>query len=95
MLALQDSPIVGGSTLTEAYGSLVSFVGNETSSLEGRCQTGQQVVDQLTQRQQSVSGVNLDEEYSLLTQYQQYYIANTRVLQTAGELFDAIINIRN
>jgi len=70
-------------------------VGNETSSLEGRCQTGQQVVDQLTQRQQSVSGVNLDEEYSLLTQYQQYYIANTRVLQTAGELFDAIINIRN
>ena len=95
MLDLQDSAIVGGATLTQAYGSLVSFVGNETSRLQERCETEQKVVDQLTGRQQSVSGVNLDEEYSLLTQYQQYYIANTKVLQTAGTLFDAIINISN
>lgn len=94
MLALQDEPMIGGkATLTQAYGSLVSYVGNKTSSLQSSCDTQQLVVDQLTERQQSVSGVNLDEEYSMLTQYQQYYIANTKVLQTADTLFNSLISI--
>lgn len=94
MLELQDEKMVGGkATLTQAYGSMVSYVGNKTSSLQSSCDTQQLVVDQLTQRQQSVSGVNLDEEYSMLTQYQQYYIANTKVLQTADTLFNSLISI--
>lgn len=94
MLELQDEKMVGGkATLTQAYGSMVSYVGNKTSSLQSSCNTQQMVVDQLTQRQQSVSGVNLDEEYSMLMQYQQYYIANTKVLQTADTLFNSLIGI--
>ncbi len=94
MLSLQDEKMIGGkSTLTQAYGSMVSYVGNKTSSMQSTCTTRQLVVDQLTQRQQSVSGVNLDEEYSMLTQYQQYYIANTKVLQTADTLFNSLMSI--
>ncbi|MEW7949016.1 flagellar basal body rod C-terminal domain-containing protein, partial [Enterobacter hormaechei subsp. xiangfangensis] len=52
------------------------------------------VVTQLTKQQQSISGVNLDEEYGNLQRYQQYYLANAQVLQTASTLFDALINIR-
>ena len=52
------------------------------------------MVTQLTNRQQSVSGVNLDEEYANLQRYQQYYMANAQVLQTASAIFDALINIR-
>ena len=49
---------------------------------------------QLTERQQSVSGVNLDEEYANLSKYQQFYMANAQVLQTANTIFDALMSIR-
>ena len=52
------------------------------------------IVTQLTTQQQSISGVNLDEEYGNLQRYQQYYLANAQVVQTASTIFDAIINIR-
>ena len=35
-----------------------------------------------------------DEEYGNLQRYQQYYLANAQVLQTANSLFDALLNIR-
>lgn len=57
-------------------------------------QTKANVETQLIKQQQTISGVNLDEEYGNLQRYQQYYPANARVLQTASTLFDAIINIR-
>ncbi|WP_337008996.1 flagellar hook-associated protein FlgK [Pantoea sp. AS142] len=95
LLNLQDTKLVGGNaTLSQAYASIVSTVGNKTSSLETTSTTQESVVSQLTDRQQSVSGVNLDEEYANLTKYQQYYMANAQVLQTASTIFDALINIR-
>ena len=45
-------------------------------------------------QQQSMSGVNLDEEYGELLRFQQYYMANAQVIQTASSLFDALLNIR-
>jgi flagellar hook-associated protein 1 FlgK len=52
------------------------------------------IVTQLSAQQQSISGVNTDEEYGDLQRYQQYYLANAQVIQTASTIFDAIINIR-
>jgi len=95
LLALQDAKVVNGNaTLSQAYASIVSTVGNKTSTLETASTTQKNVVTQLTDRQQSVSGVNLDEEYANLTKYQQYYMANAQVLQTASSIFDALLNIR-
>jgi len=95
LLGLQDAKLVGGNaTLSQAYATLVSSVGNKTSSLATTSDTQKSVVSQLTDRQQSVSGVNLDEEYANLTKYQQYYMANAQVLQTASTVFNALINIR-
>ncbi|MBE5253006.1 flagellar hook-associated protein FlgK [Mixta mediterraneensis] len=95
LLDLQDANLVNGNaTLSQAYASIVSTVGNKTSSLETASTTQESVVNQLTDRQQSVSGVNLDEEYANLTKYQQYYMANAQVLQTASAIFDALMSIR-
>ena len=95
LLDLQDANLVNGNaTLSQAYASIVSTVGNKTSTLETASTTQESVVSQLTDRQQSVSGVNLDEEYANLTKYQQYYMANAQVLQTASTIFDALLNIR-
>lgn len=95
MLALQDKNLVNGNaTLAQAYATIVSTVGNKTSSLETASTTQENVVTQLTDRQQSVSGVNLDEEYANLTKYQQFYMANAQVLQTASTIFNALMDIR-
>lgn len=95
LLDLQNAKVVGGNkTFNDAYASLVSTVGSSTASLKVSSQTKANVETQLTKQQQSISGVNLDEEYGNLQRYQQYYLANAQVLQTASTLFDAIINIR-
>ncbi|MRT56870.1 flagellar hook-associated protein FlgK [Enterobacteriaceae bacterium RIT693] len=95
MLDLQNSKQVeGNKTFNDAYATLVSDVGNKTASLKVTSTTQDNVVTQLTKQQQSISGVNLDEEYGNLQRYQQYYMANAQVLQTASTLFDALLNIR-
>ena len=95
LLDLQSARLVGGNkTFNDAYASLVSTVGSTTASLKTSSETKVNVVTQLTKQQQSISGVNLDEEYGNLQRYQQYYLANAQVLQTASTLFDALINIR-
>jgi len=96
LLDLQDSKLVNGNaTIAQAYASLVSSVGNKTNSLETASTTQKNVVAQLSDRQQSVSGVNLDEEYANLTKYQQFYMANAQVLQTASAVFNALMGIRS
>lgn len=95
LLDLQTAKLVEGkSTLTGAYASLVSNVGNQVNTLKTNGLAQANIVTQLTTQQQSISGVNLDEEYGDLQRFQQYYLANAQVIQTAASIFDAIINIR-
>lgn len=95
MLDLQSAKVVGGNkTFNDAYATLVSDVGNKTSTLKTSSTTQTNVVTQLSNQQQSISGVNLDEEYGNLQRYQQYYLANAQVLQTASTLFNALLEIR-
>ena len=72
----------------------MSDVGNKTATLETSSTTQNNVVTQLTKQQQSVSGVNLDEEYGNLQLFQQYYLANAQVMRTASTIFDSLLNIR-
>ena len=95
LLDLQKSKSVGGNkSFNDAYAALVSTVGSTTATLKSSSTTQDNVVTQLSNQQQSISGVNLDEEYGNLQRYQQYYLANAQVLQTASSLFDALLNIR-
>ena len=92
LLGLQTSKVVGGTaTLSSAYATLVSRVGTETTNADATSTAQANIVTQLTQQQQAVSGVNLDEEYIDLSRYQQYYQANAQVLSTASNLFNALL----
>ena len=91
LLNLQNS---NTKSFNDAYASMISYVGTTTSTLKTSSTTQANVVTQLSDQQQSISGVNLDEEYGNLQRYQQYYLANAQVLQTANTLFDAILNVR-
>jgi flagellar hook-associated protein 1 len=83
----------GTSTLTSAYASYVNSIGNTATSLEASNSSQLSVVTQLTSQQQSVQGVNLDQEAASLMQYQQLYEANSKVIQTAASLFQTLIGI--
>ncbi|HCR1907810.1 TPA: flagellar hook-associated protein FlgK [Enterobacter kobei] len=94
MLAIKDQQLIGKSTLSEAYASLVSSVGSSMTALKSGCTTAENVASQWQQQQQSVAGVDINEEYINLQMYTQYYQANAQVLQTATTLFDSILSIK-
>lgn len=95
LLDLQNKNLVDNkATLSGAYAGIVSGVGNQTAAAKVSSTAQSNIVKQLTAQQQSASGVNLDEEYGELLRYQQYYMANAQVIQTASSIFDAVLNIR-
>lgn len=83
----------GTTTLTGAYASYVNGVGNTASQLKSSSAAQTALVGQITTAQQSVSGVNQNEEAANLMQYQQYYQANAKVIQTAATLFQTVLGL--
>ena len=70
------------------------MLGTQSQNAQNQSVNQQSLVTQTQKMRDAISGVNLDEEYGNLQRYQQYYLANAQVLQTASTLFDALINIR-
>lgn len=95
LYALQSTKsLLGGtSTLGTAYSQMVSEVGTKTSSAKANTEAQQALLDQATTAQQSLSGVNMDEEAANLLRYQQAYQASARCISVAQTLFDDIISI--
>ncbi|MBC8745428.1 flagellar hook-associated protein 1 FlgK [Paraburkholderia sp. WC7.3g] len=83
----------GTSTLTGAYASYVNTIGNQTTQIQTSATAQSTLVTQITSAQQSVSGVNINEEAANLLQYQQLYQANSKVIQTAQTLFQTLLGI--
>ena len=96
LAALQTTNILDGgkATFQTAYAETVSFVGNKTREVQVAGQAGVARLAQAVNSQQSVSGVNLDEEAANLIKYQQAYQAAGKVMQIAGTLFDTLLSIR-
>lgn len=93
---LQSSAIIkGGSTVNQAYASLVNEVGNKTNIIKVNQATQQTLSEQLLATQQSESGVNLDEEATNLLRYQQFYQASARIVDTASTVMDTILGLRS
>ena len=83
----------GPSTLTGAFADYVNGIGNQTVAVQTAASGQAALVTQITNAQQSVSGVNINEEAANLLQYQQLYQANSKVIQTAQSLFQTLIGI--
>ncbi|WP_144143683.1 flagellar hook-associated protein FlgK [Paraburkholderia sp. BCC1884] len=92
---LSTAKAMGGGTitLTGAYANYVNQVGNQTNQVQTASTAQASLVTQITTAQQSVSGVNINEEAANLLQYQQLYQANSKVIQTAQTLFQTLLGI--
>ena len=94
MNALQTQNTVGGnSTYQGAYAQMVDVVGNTTSQLNTTSTTETNLLTSAQAQQQSVSGVNMDQETVSLLQYQQVYQACGKVIQIANQNFSTILNL--
>ncbi|MFM0021790.1 flagellar hook-associated protein FlgK [Paraburkholderia azotifigens] len=85
----------GTLTLTDSYANYVNDIGNQTNQIQASSKSQTSLVTQITTAQQSISGVNINEEAANLLQYQQLYQANSKVIQTAQTLFQTILGIFN
>ncbi|MES2160017.1 MAG: flagellar hook-associated protein FlgK [Pseudomonadota bacterium] len=84
----------GNATYQTTYAQMVNFVGNKAREAQISGSAADAAVGQATAQQQSVSGVNLDEEAANLLRYQQAYQASGKVMQVASTLFDVLLNLR-
>ena len=85
----------GSDTLTSSYANYVNTIGNQTNQLKATSTAQTALLTQATSAQQSVQGVNLNEEAANLIQYQQLYQANSKVIQTASTLFQSLLGMFN
>ncbi len=95
LAALQSAlTTANGTTSFEgAYSQLVSLVGNKTNELKVMSEAEAKMLEGTITSQQSVSGVNLDEEATNLLRYQQAYQAAGKMMQIASQMFDLILTI--
>lgn len=81
----------GTESFNDAYGSLVSRIGSNTSAAATRTTALEALRDNAIDRQQTAQGVSLDEEAIDLTRFQQAYQASAQIISTSETLFQSIL----
>jgi flagellar hook-associated protein 1 len=82
-------------TLSEFYASLVSNVGADTAMASFNFSYHKSLADDLNARQESVTGVNLDEEMSNLIKFQHSYQAAAKLILAAERMLDTLLSMKH
>ncbi|HEY2418478.1 MAG TPA: flagellar hook-associated protein FlgK [Steroidobacteraceae bacterium] len=85
----------GAESLSGAVNSYVGTVGLLTSQVQNGATAQQSVMQSAQSAQQSLSGVNLDQEAANLVQYQQAYQAAAQVIAASNTLFNSLLTAIN
>ena len=95
MLNLQNSDSLGGQkgNFQEIFSNTVAKVGSNVQANKMSLSSASSNLDAAQAGQSELAGVNLDEEAAHLLEFQQAYQASARILQTAKELFQALIEV--
>ncbi len=93
LVALRDAPVLNGKSLLEGAVQLISKPGAELSSVQSETQTKDSVRQMLVNQQDSIAGVNIDEELSNLIKFQNAYQASAKVLNAGQQMYDSLLKI--
>ena len=85
---------VDNQTISEFYANLVSEVGSERRLSKTNSEYHSTLTQDLFERSQAVSGVNLDEEMTNLIKYQHSYIAAAKLITTADQMLQTLLGIK-
>ena len=81
-------------TLTDFYSTIVSKVGSETGSVGFTAASERTMAQELYNRREEISGVNLDEEMSSLIKFQASYKAAAKLITTADQMLQTILSLK-
>ena len=95
LAALRDARVLAGgsATFTGFYTDLVYTIGQERAVALGEAKVRGDVVNQIENLRDGVSGVSLDEEAASLMRYQRAYEANARFFSTINDTLDILMNL--
>lgn len=89
----QNLLVNGTASFQGAFSQLVGAVGAKTQELTITSKAQDAMVTQTVATQQSVAGVNLDEEAANLLRYQRAYQAAAKAMQIANTMFDSLLTL--
>ncbi len=93
LAALSTKPIVGGSiTAADAYGGLVGDIGQRKAQAAQDSDLRGSMKAQVEAMRSSQEGVSVDEEMINLTKYQRAYEAASKLVSTADQLLQQLMN---
>ena len=92
---LENAALASGTNLSvmEVYHAMIAELGSATAGAQLSAETQFAALTQTTNMVENVSGVNLDEEATILMQYQYSYQAASKVISTTDEMLEVLLSI--
>ena len=84
----------GNANIGDFYNGIVSQVGLLTQRAMRTEESQKNILSQLENVRESISGVSLDEETTKMIEYQKSFAASAKLIQTADEMFDTVLNLK-
>ncbi|MES2614173.1 MAG: flagellar hook-associated protein FlgK [Bdellovibrionota bacterium] len=81
-------------TLTGFYDKMISQLGHDTAHAKEEATASLIVYDKLKAQRESHSGVSLDEEAANLLKYQHLFNASSKIITTANEMFQTVLDLK-
>lgn len=70
---------------------IITEVATDASKSSATATADTQALSSLTESKSSLEGVNIDEEMTNIMQYQSYYVANTKAMNTVNDMMKALL----
>lgn len=90
----KKSLLDGTASIDDFYTSMVGKVAVTVNKANMTAEHQNGIVDQLKNIRESISGVSLDEETTKMIELQKSFDASARVIRTADEMFDTVLNLK-
>ena len=91
---LRDQPVVNGSTPDASWTQLVYRIGSDANRAVAEQKSRNEIVNQIEQMRDSVSGISIDEEAAMMLRYQRAYEANARFFTTIDETLQTLLSLK-
>ena len=79
---------------TGLYDKMIAQLGHQTVQAKEEATASQIVFDKLKAQKEAFSGVSLDEEAASLLKYQHLFNASSKIITTANEMFQTILDLK-
>lgn len=91
---LRDGVVANGRTADQAWATLTYAVSADTNRASAEYATRKDIVQQIEQLRDSVSGVSIDEEAALMMRFQRAYEANARFFTVVDETLQTLLSLK-